>query len=615
MFAQVYPIFDMAASIIPLAHAQSGVGSGVDRWFMGTAWTWWGTAKSLQNTKHLTILLIHPCAQSTLRASEMFIPSIGTSKSAVFTLILLVLSQIYLAASMGEANTTMMDVGSSSGAAQQPIAALPTRHTLRIAGNHGLDRILPYLTTYIRDPSAALNVEELIIDAEAPKPAGSFLRRHTPDPPVPSPEEIAVHDQIKAYIRSIGLSPEVTNQMIESFSCKVTPGAESDYYGHKNNKGYAATAAVILLSLCKNLTHLQIYGAEYTYFIRDFLLANNYGKLPAPSLQHLRHVRIESYTPSDSREYDRVEFLWHFRFFGRLPSIESYTANACIEYQIDLDLAPPGTSNIRKISITNADISSQVLGSIIRVPRALEEFTFSSGGLSHFEGTSAVLLPMTLGKCLLEHKDTLRVLDMDTHPTLLSLEAEEEDGPDEEEEDWDDEYPDPRIDEYWRLDEAVGNGKPVWSEELETTRQYGYSMGSLHDFVALEKLSVEIAALLGPPRPREGGDRRPDWYRRQEHEPLFRLVDALPPNLKFLRLYDYRRGTDAVWDENVDELKEKMAERFPLLVEVEGVDEPYVGNSQYGSSAGYDEVNPPPEVVKRNARWKEQYAPYVETAQ
>ncbi|KAK0648126.1 hypothetical protein B0T16DRAFT_327202 [Cercophora newfieldiana] len=482
------------------------------------------------------------------------------------------------------------------------MGTLPSRRTLRIVSARDVNRIFPYLSTYIQDPSAALYVEELIIDAETwPRP--SRFSKH--DPPPPSEEESAIHNSIKEYLRTIGLSPDVTQQMIDAFTWKVTPGIDSDHHGFVNDRGYAAAATVIFLSLCKNLTHLQVYGVEYAYFIRDFLLANNYGTLPSPALQHLREVRIESYTPQDSRSYDRAEFLEHFRYFGRLPAIESYTANACLEYQINLDLTPPGTSNIRKISITNSDVGSQVLGSIIRVPRALEEFTFTAGGLAHFKGGSPVLLPKTLGKCLLEHKDTLRVIDMDIHNTLFGVLPDEEDVRDPYmEEDWDDENPDYRIDKYWRLDEASGNGKSAWSEDLEDTRAYGYTMGSLHDFVALESLSLPITALLGPPRPPREGHY---YYPRKENTPPFRLVDALPPNLKSLRLYDYQRGADALWDEYVHELKEKMADKFPLLAVLEGVDEPCVANSQYGEEAGYDEIDPPPEVLKRNARWKEQY--------
>jgi hypothetical protein len=526
----------------------------------------------------------------------------AVSVSALLLLLLLspTLGPVQALNFMDEANNTAMEVG--PGSSQQLMGNLPSRRTLRITDHKDIDKIYPYLSAYIQDPDAALRVEELIIDT-ATWPMGDYS---IAIPAAPSPDEAAIHDLIKQYVRAIGLNPHITQQMIESLEWKFTRNdTDTDYQDYKTPKGYAAAATTILLSLCKNLTHLHAYGIEYAPFLRDFLLANNYHNLPSPSLHSLRHVRIEAYNPNDVREYDRAEFLHHFRYFGRLPSIESYTSNACMAYQVDLDISPPGTANVKKITITNADIGSLTLGAVIRVPRALEEFTFSAGGLSQPKGGSLPLLPKTLGKALLEHKETLRVVDLDiSHRLFFSRHPEEEDGRYEDEEDWDEEYPDPRIDEHWLLDEASGSGKSAWLEDVPDTRVYGYTMASLHDFVKLERLSVPIVALLGPPRSSEGRS-APHTWREGVPTPPFRLVDGLPPGLRALRLYDYRRGEDVVWDEYVDELRETMAERFPLLVELEGVDKPFVGNSKYGDEAGYDEVRPPPEVMERRKRFQD----------
>lgn len=68
------------------------------------------------------------------------------------------------------------------------------------------------------------------------------------------------------------------------------------------------------------------------------------------------------------------------------------------------------------------------------------------------------------------------------------------------------------------------------------------------------------------------------------------------------------RGADALWDEYVDELKEKMAERFPLLVKLEGLGEPLCCEFAVWESRWIRRDQPaPPEVVKRRARWKEPY--------
>jgi len=527
-----------------------------------------------------------------------------------------VLAQVPNRMSIRETNLNFMDMDPSGDShLQQPMVALPPRRTLRIAGRKDIEKIYPYLSAYAQDPSAALHVEELLIDTGAwpDRPWKCFTTTDAVIPP-PSPNDAAAHERIKEYTRTIGLPDSTTHQILESLDWKFTGSSGAEHHGHKSDKGFAAAATILLLSFCKNLTYLQAYGIEYTpFFIRDFLLRNNYpslSPLPSPSLQTLQTVHIESYTPYDERVYDSAEFLDHFRYFGRLPSLTTYSTNALIAYQNNHEVSPPGTSTVRKISITNADIGSELLGVIIRVPKALEEFTFSAGGLSHSKGGKPVVLPKTIGKCLAEQKATLRVLDMDIHGALsFHGEPEEEDA---REEDFraagrigrgqgQRGRGDPLGDEYAKFDAANGNGKPLWSKDLEDTRVYGYTIGSLHDFAALKVLAVPIVALLGPPQPREGEDVEYGSTGIAVMPP-FRLVDGLPPGLKTLRLYDYYRGKCAVHDEYVDELREKMAERFPLLNELVGVDEPLVGNSQYDERAGFDEEDPPPAVAERMKR-------------
>lgn len=53
----------------------------------------------------------------------------------------------------------------------------------------------------------------------------------------------------------------------------------------------------------------------------------------------------------------------------------------------------------------------------------------------------------------------------------------------------------------------------------------------------------------------------------------YRLIDALPANLEFLRLYGYQRGVNAMVDGHVTELLERKSEVLPNLREIEGVDE------------------------------------------
>lgn len=73
----------------------------------------------------------------------------------------------------------------------------------------------------------------------------------------------------------------------------------------------------------------------------------------------------------------------------------------------------------------------------------------------------------------------------------------------------------------------------------------------------------------------------------------YRLIDALPPNLESLRLYGYKKGDHAIIDSHVNELLEKKAELFPILLgEIEGIDEylPGVPGTYEGDSPSEDEL-------------------------
>jgi hypothetical protein len=84
----------------------------------------------------------------------------------------------------------------------------------------------------------------------------------------------------------------------------------------------------------------------------------------------------------------------------------------------------------------------------------------------------------------------------------------------------------------------------------------------------------------------------------------YRLVDTLPPNLVFLRLYGYKKGEHPDIDAHVTELLEKKAERFPDLGEIEGVDEflPGVPGTYQGQDIDEEEVWTRP---TQNMNWVE----------
>ena len=79
------------------------------------------------------------------------------------------------------------------------------------------------------------------------------------------------------------------------------------------------------------------------------------------------------------------------------------------------------------------------------------------------------------------------------------------------------------------------------------------------------RLAQRIGLLLGH-------EDRKNFKQRNYDFPV-RLIDSLPPNLEFLRLYCYRKGTSLEVDIQVRELMDVKEQRFPHLAVVEGVDE------------------------------------------
>ncbi|KAM7193144.1 hypothetical protein V8F33_008016 [Rhypophila sp. PSN 637] len=476
---------------------------------------------------------------------------------------------------------------------------------IRVATQQDIDRLYPVLAAYVQNPDLASTVTELVIDPPS-WPGRRYAFRHEDQQaltPAQGPDEVAAHKQIEAHARALGLGSEATTSMLQSLSWKFSgqPPPSTDPHSHNPNsdRGFASAASTLLLSLCPNITLLHAHGLEHAPPpLVDFFLRNNYGLLPAGThLQRLERVHLQAWNPYDNREYDRLEFLDYFRFFGRLPALRTYSADAVVEYQADREVAVPGSSpSITKFTLTNSEVSGDMLGTIIRVPRALEELTLSLGGLSFFEGGMPVVNPKTLGKCLLEHKATLKKLHLDIACMISQRNREEaEEDPYQDEEDDDYVY---GKDEYFRLDEQAGNGRPLRSFDLPNTRRYGLTIGSLHDFEALEHLAISVRLMLGP----VVRDYHVMSQQRQQGEtviPPFRLVDALPRTLKSLHLYDYVVGECPLADEHVKELKEKMADTFPFLAELSGLDEPLIKNSKYDEGSGYDEENPSELAVLR----------------
>lgn len=476
-----------------------------------------------------------------------------------------------------------------------PSWSSPPRYSrIRLVTPEDFEAAYPILASYAVDPALALTVKELAIDAEGWPPArfGISYRTnvggiHDPAKPVDN----RAHGLLENRIRDIGLSPEATEGMVTALAWKATlllgqKPDEPDGYD-KLATNYVSAVAILLLSFCRNITHLyfgEIAGWSFQPLV-EFLYKSNYGLI---SQEHRVFQNLETaqkfdvHDMGDDRGYYRTEYLEEMRLFHRLPKFSRLILDGTGEYQANRLTFPPGSGSapIKTIEMRHTDIYGSMLASLLRITRGLENFTISIGGLWSTDGGSPMIGLRNVSRALLTHKATLKTLDLDIEHAIGSAAFyfEDEDEDEEESEDLEIER-----DEWFLLDAAVSSG-PLDPKDMPLDRDYGRTIGSLHDFPALTRLSINIQALVGVGTP---FGVRPHAPYKLVQQPPFRLVDALPPNLEFLCLYGYVQGFNEVVDDHVRELMERRGERLPNLKEVVGVDKEVVGEgSRY-------EVSPP----------------------
>lgn len=472
--------------------------------------------------------------------------------------------------------------------------------SLCIVKREDIEATYPLIATYVQTPKLANTVRQVAVDPDAwPSRSTTFWGKkdeELDERPLPVDED--AHAAIEAYVESLELDGTTTDAMIEMLRWKKAhllgqrPAVPGGFSMH--NQAYAYTATAILLSLCPNIETLYLGDMRRETTLEGYLLHNNYRTIPSSGLQKLKILQYLSAEPHDERTYSELDFLAHLRCFHRLPALRTISMDAVMEYQgITKYAFPPRTGTFKALHITHVDISGLMIGTMIRIPRALEEFTLSLGGLWSTDGGHSCITLKTIGKCLLEHKDTLRRLDLDVGDIVWYNEPGEED----EREDYsemmlsdngpDDEY----LDEWDRIDEEETAG-PQWSFELKDTRTYGLGIGSLHDFTALTHLSTSVNHIIGWDQgPGHNDPLIKPWFKAP-----FRLVDALPPSLEELRIYGYVRGDDPIVDGHLEELVKKQAQRLPKLKAIIGLDSGIVVMRKRSMNIDEDDLHVRPKV-------------------
>ncbi|KAK3994382.1 hypothetical protein QBC44DRAFT_367557 [Cladorrhinum sp. PSN332] len=477
----------------------------------------------------------------------------------------------------------------------------PSFKRIRLIFEDDFDAAYSVITAFIQEPQAADAVEEFIIDLPSRLGRDTRTPRGISQTPAslltPIKFDAEAYQSLTEHAKSLGLAEDHTKDMIAALEWKRDltlryPNGEDQesrynrlfYNVNPKNGNYNMTMATILISLCSNIISLRINNVRPYTVLADFLTRNNYGELPRPFLGRLEKVLVHGYQTLDPRTYSPLVSLHCFRFFHRLPSVETFSFDAVGDYQAQEAYFPSKVSaGIKKIHITHSLISGYLIGTMIRLPVALEEFSYTDGLClwSRDAGALPVLYPKTLGKCLSEHKDTLKRLDITTHGYPSPFNDSRGDEHEINTELWEEQLESEETSRnealcpYFEKDrDDSPKGLPLWLQDIpETQRYYPNSIGLLHDFTKLTHLSIRLGVLLG-------------YYvhfdadcpeRKQSPSPVpsvpYRLVDCLPPNLEYLKLYGYERGKYPAIDVYVDDFLHNKAERFPNLKVIEGIRE------------------------------------------
>ncbi|TDZ37304.1 hypothetical protein C8035_v007051 [Colletotrichum spinosum] len=482
----------------------------------------------------------------------------------------------------------------------------PSLSHIRLAEPEDFEETYSLLVSYALNPESALSVERFsVCTAEWPQPRKRKSGAVDVDSASATQQAFddTAHGILENRARSLGLSEDTTAEMLTTLASKkaslTDPDAASSDESGDVTRSYCRTAAILLLSFCIEIAHLCA-GELRDEVFEEYLTKCNYGVVPLTyrAFQNLQTIHIYGGWSwrDDERMYYSVEYFQYLDYFHRLPKFQNIVLDGTGEYQMDQTLFPPKSCpSLKSIQMRHVDVPASVAAVLVRAPQALESFTLSLGGLLSIDGGRPMFELKTFAKALETQKDTLRSIDLDIGNTLSAMASsqwettgweEETTGEsygfvDEDDEDDPDNTDDEDLTPREAMKKALGHDLP---HDLPDTREYGYTIGSLHDFHRLTHLSINLRALVGP----VDSD---DPTGKLTKPPSKRLIDALPSSLEYLCFYGYGKGTNDEVDELVDELLEKKSERLPKLLRVDGVDETIEGEgTQYGDDPDEDEL-------------------------
>ncbi|KAF4453772.1 hypothetical protein F53441_3598 [Fusarium austroafricanum] len=472
----------------------------------------------------------------------------------------------------------------------------PNYSRVEVRSFRDVERLYHLLKSFMQEPARAKAVEEVVIDTYDWRQATWPLLDPEKVPESMGFEEILDQPDIKLrkYAGRLDLDAELHKQVIESLDWK----RNQHDLRIRNESEFASAMIILLFALCENISTLYLSEYLYQKSVLDYLLRGNYGQMTKLPLQKLKNVRFITSPWTDDRYYGTIEILQYLQLVHRLPALESVAMDAIQEYQANRTFFVPGTGNMKRMEITHCDISGPFLAVMLSIPKALEELKLSIGGLWSSDGGQPLIRPFHVGQALYAHRNSLRVLDVDLDMAVQDTgdsywDPKEQDSHDKDEPNWlvNDEY-----DEYGR--DRMALDKAISVEPEKSDKEYGRTIGSLHDFPHLTHLSIGIITLLGS---------HEDWEvpNRLFKPAPFRLVDGLPSSLEYLCIYGYVQGRNPDVDGHIDELLAQKDEKLPQLKVIKGVDE-YLPSSR--DTFGHGDRPDEDELYVRKAfdlGWKE----------
>ncbi|KAH6677864.1 hypothetical protein F5X68DRAFT_264020 [Plectosphaerella plurivora] len=383
------------------------------------------------------------------------------------------------------------------------------------------------------------------------------------------------HNALVKHISTLGISSKSTESMLGLLNSVKSCLSSSDSTDNMTGdpKALAKTMVIALLSLCKHIKYLQI-GTFYPFFdepdaFEEYMVRSNYGDIPNPGLQNLEIVHCDPGGFSDCRYYDSIYPLESLDCFFKLPALQTVRMTGVDESDNnEMFLFLPGTGTFSNLHFTHVGLTTEGICAMIRSAKRLEEFKIKTGGLEAIDSGFASMALCLLGRCLAEHKSTLRVLDFNVTEDICSYGNDEDKHkyPEDEEDEHEEEMKKYDLEANEYTHPIVGKQKfqaPLFCKELPDTRSLQTEgIGSLDEFEVLTHLSIIPKVLLGI---------RP--HSETTEDGKHRLVDMLPPGLESLCFYEYEKGKDEHLDGQVKEVVDAVGSRFPGLNDVRGVDE------------------------------------------